>query len=195
MGQTPATGAHLPLRYRLPNALTIARLAALPVFWVLLWQADEGSSIAAGLVFGAAAITDYLDGYLARRFGYSSKFGRLADPLADRLLIDSAVLGLWLHGRLSVIAPILIIGRDIALLAGLRVAAARGYELSVILLGKTATAMLMLGLGLIMLTDPSTRWPVYVFDVGLILALAAGVIYVITVRGRLRLEPGRGRAA
>jgi uncharacterized membrane protein HdeD (DUF308 family) len=55
--------------------------------------------------------------------------------------------------------------------------------------------MLMLGLGLIMLTDPSTRWPVYVFDVGLILALAAGVIYVITVRGRLRLEPGRGRAA
>jgi phosphatidylglycerophosphate synthase len=72
------------------------------------------------------------------------------------------------------------------------VAATRGYELSVIYLGKTATALLMLGLGLMMLVGPDYHWPEYVFYVGLFLALVAGAIYVVTVRGRLRVERRRG---
>jgi phosphatidylglycerophosphate synthase len=104
------------------------------------------------------------------------------------------VLILWWHDRLGWLAPVLIIGRDIALLLGLRVAASRGYELSVLYLGKTATALLMLGLGLMMLVGPDHRWPEYVFDVGLFLALVAGAIYVVTVRGRLRVERRRGLA-
>jgi CDP-diacylglycerol--glycerol-3-phosphate 3-phosphatidyltransferase len=179
---------------RLPNALTIARLAVLPVFWWVLWEADHGRSAWAFVIFGLASLTDWFDGWLARRHGSFSRFGRLADPLADRLLIDSAVLILWWHDRLGWLAPVLIIGRDIALLLGLRVAASRGYELSVLYLGKTATALLMLGLGLMMLVGPDHRWPEYVFDVGLFLALVAGAIYVVTVRGRLRVERRRGLA-
>jgi CDP-diacylglycerol---glycerol-3-phosphate 3-phosphatidyltransferase len=184
--------APVPLRYRIPNALTLARLLVLPVFWVVLWNAENGHSVLAFVLFGLASITDYLDGYLARRFDHSTRFGRLVDPLADRLLIDSAVLILWWHGRLGWLAPVLIIGRDIALLLGLKAAARRGYELSVIYLGKTATALLMLGLGLIMLVGSDYRWPEYVFDVGLFLALVAGAIYLVTVRGRLRVERRRG---
>jgi CDP-diacylglycerol--glycerol-3-phosphate 3-phosphatidyltransferase len=183
------------LRHRIPNALTAARLLALPVFWVLLLRSDDGHSVAAALVFGVASLTDYVDGYLARRFQHTTRFGRLADPLADRLLIDSAVLLLWWEGRLHWLAPVLILGRDVVLLLGFRAAASRGYELSVIYLGKTATSVLMAGLFLIMLTSGGTDWPVYVFYVGLGLSLLAGLVYVITVRGRLRVEARRREAA
>jgi CDP-diacylglycerol--glycerol-3-phosphate 3-phosphatidyltransferase len=184
----------VPLRYRIPNALTVARLAALPVFWLLLARADGGRSVAAGVLFAVASLTDWFDGYLARRFEHSTRFGRLLDPLADRLLIDSAVLLLWWHDRLDAWQVVLMLGRDLVLLLGYRAVAARGYELSVIYLGKAATAVLMAGLGLIMLTSAGTRWPVYIFDVGLGLSLLAGLIYVVTVRGRLHAE-ARGRAA
>jgi len=180
-----AADAPVPLRYHIPNALTMLRLVALPVFWALLWRAEGGQSIAAAVVFAAASVTDYLDGYLARRFQHQTRFGRLVDPIADRLLIDSAVLLLWWHGRVPLAAVLLILGRDVVLLLGLPLAARRGYELTVIYLGKTATAVLMLGLTLIMLTPPSTHWPLYVFYVGLALALTAGVVYLVTARGRL----------
>ena len=192
VSSTEAGDVPVPLRHRIPNVLTMARLVVLPVFWVVLARADGGSSVPAAVLFGAASLTDWFDGYLARRFGHATRFGRLADPLADRLLIDSAVLLLWWHGRLHWIAPVLILGRDLVLLLGFRVAASRGYELSVIYLGKTATSVLMAGLFLIMLTGGGTRWPVSVFYVGLGLALLAGVVYLVTVRGRLRLD-GRGR--
>ncbi len=88
-----------PLRH-LPNALTIARFALIPVFVVLVLRADAGHSYAAAFVFAAAAITDQVDGFLARRWHVESEFGKYADPLADRLMIDAAVVLLWLEGRL-----------------------------------------------------------------------------------------------
>jgi CDP-diacylglycerol--glycerol-3-phosphate 3-phosphatidyltransferase len=189
-GAGTVDGGRVALRQRIPNALTVGRLLVLPFFWVLLARAAGGYSVAAGILFATASITDYLDGYLARRFGSSTRFGRLADPLADRLLIDSAVLLLWWHGRIALVALLLIVGRDLALLAGFKLAASRGYELSVIYLGKTATSVLMVGLGLIMITRPDQHWPVYVFDAGLALALLAGGAYLATVRGRLRAKRG-----
>ena len=181
-----------PILSRLPNALTIARLAAIPVFWWVMLEAENGHSTLAFVIFGAASLTDWFDGWLARRYGSFSRFGRLADPLADRLLIDSAVILLWYHDRLPWLAPVLIIGRDLVLALGMGSAARHGYELSVIYLGKTATALLMLGLGLMMLVGPDYHWPEYVFYVGLFLALVAGAIYVVTVRGRIRVERRRG---
>jgi CDP-diacylglycerol--glycerol-3-phosphate 3-phosphatidyltransferase len=134
-GVADAVPDSLPLRYRIPNALTLARLVALPFFWILLAGAADGHSVVAGILFAAASLTDWFDGYLARRLNYSTRFGRMADPLADRLLIDSAVLLLWWHDRLPLIVPLLILSRDIVLLVAQRAAAARGYELTVIYLG------------------------------------------------------------
>jgi cardiolipin synthase (CMP-forming) len=175
-----------PFVLRLPNMLTIARLAVLPVFWWVLLEAHHGRSAWAFVIFGLASLTDWFDGWLARRHGSFSRFGRLADPLADRLLIDSAVLLLWHHGRLPLLAPALILGRDLVLALGIGSAARHGYELSVVYLGKTATSVLMVGLATMMLVPSSSSWPPVLFWAGLALSLAAGVVYLVSVRARSR---------
>src|SRR3954454_6806374 len=89
---------------QLPNALTLARLVLIPIFVALLLSSDNGYSWAAALVFAAAGITDQIDGFLARRWRVESGFGKIADPLADRLMIDAAVILLWHEGRLPWLA-------------------------------------------------------------------------------------------
>ena len=85
---------------QLPNALTVARLVVIPVYAVLILRAVNGHSWAAAILFALAAITDQIDGFLARRWHVESRFGKIADPLADRLLIDIAVVLLWHAGQL-----------------------------------------------------------------------------------------------
>jgi CDP-diacylglycerol--glycerol-3-phosphate 3-phosphatidyltransferase len=165
----------------IPNALTVLRLALIPVFVALLVPADDGHSVAAGIVFGVAGISDYLDGWLARRWNVQSGFGRVADPLADRLMIDAAVVLLVLvHDRLPWAALALIIARDLLLLAGYKLVMPDGYELSVNFLGKSATWVLYFALGFVLLTEEGTDWPVWLFWAGLVLALAAGLQYALT---------------
>ena len=166
--------------------LTAARLVAIPFFIVLELGASGGHSWPAGLLFAAASLTDWFDGYLARRLNVSTRFGRLADPLADRLLIASAVILLWHHDRVPLLVLALVIGRDLLLVGGLSVAADRGYELSVLYLGKTATSVLMAGLGLTMFSHAGATVPAVVLDVGVALSLAAGGVYVATVARRYR---------
>ncbi len=173
---------------QLPNALTIGRLLLIPVFVVLMLRADGGQSVAAGLIFWIAGITDQVDGFLARRWHAESAFGKVADPLADRLMIDAAVIFLWLDDRLPWIALALILLRDVVLLAGYRVLAPRGVEIDVNTLGKVATWVLYASLGLIMLTEPGTDWPLWLFWIGLGMAVAAGAGYVTTA-WRMLKEP------
>ena len=175
---------------QIPNALTILRLALVPVFVALMLTAAGGHSWPAGIVFGVAGITDQVDGFLARRWHVESNFGKVADPLADRLMIDAAVILLWSADRLPFIALLLILARDVVLVAGYKVLAPRGFELDVSLLGKVATWVLYASLGLTILTPEGTEWPLWLFWTGLALALAAGAGYVVTaVRGL------RGRTA
>src|SRR4029078_1870403 len=83
------------------NALTAARLVAIVPFTVLLARSDDAISTGAALLFAAAASTYFLDGYLARHANAQPRFGRIADPLADRLLIDLALVLLVYHQRLE----------------------------------------------------------------------------------------------
>jgi cardiolipin synthase (CMP-forming) len=171
---------------RLPNALTIARFAAIPVFIVLELNAEGGKSWPAAIVFAAAGITDQLDGWLARRWHVESRFGTVADPLADRLMIDTAVVGLFLHGRLPWPALALIVARDLVLLGGYKLVAPRGYELSVSFVGKAATWILYAALALMLATTQGTDFPFVLFWIGLGLSLVAGVAYVVGALRRLR---------
>lgn len=164
---------------QLPNTLTIARLALIPVFVVLLLRADGGSSWAAGIVFGIAGVTDQLDGWLARRLHVESRFGTVADPLADRLMIDAAVILLFVADRLPWPALVVIILRDLLLLAGYRVFAPRGYELSVNTAGKAATWILYAAVGFVLVTHKTDDWPLWVFWTGLALAVVAAGDYVL----------------
>src|SRR5213083_3017173 len=119
----------------IPNILTIARLILIPVYATLVLTSDGGHSWPAAIVFGVAAITDQIDGWLARRWHVESEFGKVADPLADRLMIDAAVILLWHAGRLPWVA-LAIPARDVALIVAWPLVAERGYDFSVNFLGK-----------------------------------------------------------
>jgi phosphatidylglycerophosphate synthase len=155
-----AVPAHLA---RLPNALTILRLAAVPVFVVLLLGQDGVGSWGLAALFAAAAFTDQVDGFLARRWRVESEFGRLADPLADRLMIDAAVLVLCLIGSYPFVKD-------------------RGYEFSISQFGKAATWVLYAGVTGLIASSQTTAWPLWLFWAGLVLAIVAALVYVRKAR-------------
>ena len=165
-----------PLR-QLPNALTLARFLAIPLFVVLLVRDQDGPSWPAGVVFGLAAITDQVDGFLARRWRVESAFGKVADPLADRLMIDVCVVLLVVYDRLPWIALVILV-RDLVLVGGYKLVVPRGYEFEVSFLGKAATWGLYASLGLVLVTERDTSWPLALFWVSLALAVLAAAQYV-----------------
>src|SRR5256886_6918478 len=114
---------------RIPNALTIFRLVLIPVFVALVLTSDGGHSWPAAIVFAVAGITDQIDGWLARRWHVESEFGKVADPLADRLMIDAAIILLFVADRLPW-AALLILARDVALIGGCTLVVSRGDDSS-----------------------------------------------------------------
>ena len=172
---------------QIPNALTVVRLVLIPIFIALVLASDGGHSWPAAIVFGVAGVTDQIDGWLARRWRVESSFGKIADPLADRLMIDAAVVLLWHAGRLPWVA-LAIPARDVALLAGYRLVVDRGYDFSVNLAGKAATWLLYASLAFVMVTDEGTDWPLWLFWAGFGLAAVALVGYVRKARREVRVS-------
>ena len=174
-----------PVR-QIPNALTLLRFAAIPVFIWLLLDDRSGPSWPAGIVFGLAGLTDQLDGYLARRWRVESQFGKVADPLADRLMIDTAVVMLVAFDRLPWVALIILL-RDLLLIGGYKYVVPRGYEFEVSRLGKIATWGLYVSIGLVLVTAKGTWWPLGLFWVSLALAVIAAGQYILKARREVRL--------
>jgi CDP-diacylglycerol--glycerol-3-phosphate 3-phosphatidyltransferase len=170
---------------QLPNALTILRLALIPVFVVLVLRSDDGYSWPAAIVFAVAGITDQIDGFLARRWHVESQFGKVADPLADRLMIDAAVILLWLEGRLPWVALAIPV-RDLVLVIGYPLVVRRGYDFDVNFAGKVATWLLYAALAFVMVTHDGTDWPLWIFWTGVALAAIALVGYVQKARREVR---------
>ena len=171
---------------QLPNALTVARLCLIPVFVALMLNAEGGHSWPAGIVFGVAGVTDQIDGFLARRWRVESDFGRIFDPLADRLMIDAAVILLFVADHMPWLGLAVIVGRDLLLLAGYKAIAPQGYEIRVNLLGKTSTWLLYAGTAFLIVTHRSTDWPYWIFWAGLVLAALAGLVYAVTAWREVR---------
>jgi len=163
---------------QLPNALTLGRLALIPAFVALMIRAGDAHSWPAGILFGVAGGTDQVDGFLARRWHVESRFGKIADPLADRLMIDAAVILLVVYSRLPWAGLVVIAARDLLLLVGWRALAPRGVELDVNLLGKAATWALYAAIGFRIVTHDATSWPLWLFWIGLGGALAATLLYM-----------------
>ena len=97
----------------LPNLLSLARLALAPFVFVLLWQREYGAVL---ILFAIAAVTDGLDGYLARKFSAGSQTGAYLDPLADKILLSGTFLTLAMSGVVGVWLAVLVLGRDILIL-------------------------------------------------------------------------------
>ncbi len=175
----PATGRIAALLRPIANALTLARLLAVLPFTVLLATAEDGRSLPAAAIFTLASLTDFLDGVLARRADEPSQFGRIADPIADRLLINMALILLWYHGRLPWWLALPVLTRDVWLMALFHRRHAE-TRVAVNAAGKWATALIMLALALLMATSAS--WPLVIFAVGMGVSLVAGALYSLRPR-------------
>jgi CDP-diacylglycerol--glycerol-3-phosphate 3-phosphatidyltransferase len=138
----------------LPNLLTMARIVAIPFFVWLLDAPTPVRGFWACIVFTAAAITDVLDGYLARRLGVVSVLGKFLDPLADKLIVMAALVWLVPMGRIAAWVVVLLLAREISV-TGLRsVAASEGVVISAGAEGKTKTALQMIGIVALVLGYP-----------------------------------------
>ena len=178
-----------------PNLLTLTRIALIPVIMLVFLLHYPWSSPLACLIFAVAGLTDWLDGYLARRFNETSAFGRFLDPVADKLMVSTALLLLlsddpswWLT-----VAVIIIIGREITISA-LREWMAEmgtGKHLAVSFLGKLKTTVQMLAIGLMLFEYQLGPVDIYELGVGMLVA-AAGLtlwsmfIYLLAAWPELR---------
>ena len=136
--------------WTIPNLLSIVRLGLLPVFlWLVLGPRADGIAV---LVLMGLGITDYLDGYLARRLQHTSRLGALLDPVADRLYILATVTGLGLRDVIPLWLALLLPARDLFLWTLVPFLRTRGYSaLPVHFLGKAATAALLYAFPLLLL--------------------------------------------
>jgi CDP-diacylglycerol--glycerol-3-phosphate 3-phosphatidyltransferase len=178
----------------LPNALTLLRILAVPVVVVaLLGETPNGDALAAA-VFALAALTDGLDGYFARSRDSVTTFGKLMDPLADKLLITAALLSLVSLDRLAPWIAMVIIAREIAV-TGLRaIAAERGLVIAASWLGKLKTVLQIAAVFALIAADPSPLWVDILVYIALIVTVASGADYFFGLRKRIE-ELERERAA
>jgi CDP-diacylglycerol--glycerol-3-phosphate 3-phosphatidyltransferase len=168
----------------LPNQLTILRLALTVIFVAARESGMPWGATVAAIAFALAVLSDYLDGVLARRLQCETDFGRLMDPLADKVLIAAALVCLaWSHD-IPAWAAIILISRDF-LITGLRqLALSHGTVLAADPAGKTKTASQMILIGFFLLRDAAgecmiiAAWPTWVLSVGHVL-IAASVILSI----------------
>jgi CDP-diacylglycerol--glycerol-3-phosphate 3-phosphatidyltransferase len=120
----------------LPNSLTLLRIFLIPVFVWLYLEATPERALWAGLVFSAAAFTDFLDGYLARRSGQVTNLGKLLDPVADKLLVASGLILLVQVQQVAVWLAIVMIARELIVTGARAVAAKEGFIVPADSLGK-----------------------------------------------------------
>lgn len=122
-----------------PNSLTVLRIAAVPGIVLLLLYPNRLGTFLAALLFSAAAVTDYLDGYLARKRGLVSTFGKIVDPIADKLIVSTAFIMLTSLGWVPAWMVCTIIGREIAVTGLRNLVAGQQKDVSASWLGKYKT--------------------------------------------------------
>lgn len=132
--------------WNIPNLLTFARILAIPFFLYLLNRGTPTDCIYAAFVYGIAALTDLVDGYLARRMGVVSMLGKFLDPLADKLIVMAALIWMVPMGRIPAWAVVLLLAREISV-TGLRsIASGEGVVIAAGGGGKAKTALQMIGI-------------------------------------------------
>ena len=176
----------------LPNVLTLSRIAFVPLMLVLLLGEEPGPIPAAAAVFGVAALTDAADGHLARSRDMITTFGRIADPLAGKLLVGTALASLVVIDRLALWIA-LVIGLREAGVALLRWHAGRqGVILHVSSLGKAKTASQMSAIVLLMLVpDAGAPWVAALLLGVVALTVVSGLQYLLAFARRPAMVPVR----
>lgn len=179
----------------IPNALTMLRILAVPVVVVALLGEVPNGDLLAGVVFAVAAFTDGLDGYIARRQGEETTFGKLMDPLADKLLIVAALISLVSLDRLQAWIAMVIIARELAV-TGLRaVAVEDGVVIAASRLGKLKTALQVAAVIGLIAADPAPLGVDLLVYAALAVTLISGADYFFGVRRRIEHQRRAEEAA
>ena len=167
----------------LPNLLTIARIAAVPLIVALLLIDGAGARWTALVLFVAAALTDYVDGYLARKLSQRSALGVMLDPIADKLLVAAALVMLVADGTIAgvhVIAAVVILAREV-LISGLReYLAGISFEVPVSKLAKWKTAIQLVALSVLMSGQAGEAVAPGVLTIGTAMLWLAALLTVTT---------------
>jgi len=179
----------------LPNVLTLARFVMVPIFMLFLTFNNTWSTVIALVVFSVAALTDFFDGYLARKLNQVTTFGKFIDPMADKLLMVAAWLAFIEMGDLSAIAGMILIGREL-LVTGLRVlAASQGTVIPAGPLGKAKTVIHIIMVIAILLSHlvdvgvwdmPITATMIWV---SVIISFVSGIQYFYNAKSLFSSEP------
>jgi CDP-diacylglycerol--glycerol-3-phosphate 3-phosphatidyltransferase len=174
----------------LPNLLTVFRILLIPVLVaVLLNEVPAGDAIAAG-VFALASVTDFADGYLARRQGTVSNFGKLMDPLADKLLVTSALVSLVALDQLASWVAMVIIAREFAVTGLRQVAIEQGHVVAASIWGKLKT-FVQVAMVLALIIVNGHPWPVDVLIyVTVAVTVLSGADYFFGLRALFAERPG-----
>ena len=185
----------------LPNALTLVRILLVPVVVVALLVEAPGGSVIAAIVFALAALTDGLDGYIARTRQSVTSFGKVMDPVADKLMVAAALIALVSLERLAAWVAMVVIAREFAV-SGLRIAAGQqGAEIPSSRLGKLKTIVQVAAvLALIAASDHDAAWVQALVYSMVAITVASGADYFLNFRRKLdevsrAREPGAARRA
>jgi CDP-diacylglycerol--glycerol-3-phosphate 3-phosphatidyltransferase len=175
-----AAGRGFGANLNLPNLLTLSRILLIPVFVVVFVNPNPDRSLVAAVIFVVAAMTDLLDGYLARRSGQITKLGKLLDPIADKLLVLSGLILLVQFDRVSALIAILIIAREVAVTGVRAIAATEGMVMEAETIGKWKMALQVVAIVLLILEDSFGAAVIQPFHVAgtslLYVALALGLV-------------------
>ncbi len=182
-----------------PNAVTAVRLLCIPLFLWLLFGA--GRQTAAAIVLAVLGATDWVDGFIARRFHQVSTVGKVLDPVADRVLVATAVIAVVVHGAVPVWFGVATLAREVLVgVAVLLLAALGASRIDVLWVGKAGTFGLMFAYPAFLLSDGSAGWQTPIHDIawvtggiGLVLAWVALFSYVGPAR-RALAAGRRGRS-
>ena len=167
------------------NLLTLGRIVLVPVMIFLLLGEETGPLPAAAAVFGIAALTDAADGHIARTRNMITKFGRLADPLADKLLVGAALTTLVVIDRLAIWIALVVLLREVGVTALRWHAARRGVVIAVSALGKAKTGVQMTSIVMLMLVpDPGAAWVDAILLGVVAITVASGLQYALAYMRR-----------
>jgi CDP-diacylglycerol---glycerol-3-phosphate 3-phosphatidyltransferase len=168
-----------------PNLLTVLRILAVPVIVVALLDETPNGDTLAAIVFALAAVTDGLDGYIARSRGDVTTFGKLMDPLADKLLIVAALVALVALDRLAAWVAMVIIARELAV-TGLRtIAAEQGVVIVASWLGKVKTILQVAAVFALIAFESSPLWVDLLVYVAVAMTVISGADYFFGLRRKL----------
>ncbi len=176
-----------------PNVLTVVRILLVPVLVVALLEKTGDGDLLAAIVFAVASLTDAIDGYLARSRNWVTTFGKLMDPIADKLLIVAALIALVSLNRLDAWVAMVIIAREFAVTV-LRVAAGaqQGVVIPASSLGKLKTVFQVAMVLVLIAVDGRPVWVDALVYATVLITVLSGADYFFGLRGALRhgVEPG-----